>query len=125
MAEADEVKDTPLTADEIRDLLTEGQNYDEPDEATKAYRTATTIETGAAPVLCPISLYTNDGREFHTNGLNTVTYTQVGLYLVVYERGKEDEAKHIVVPWQQVSYAELKFELMRELAEELNEDSGD
>ena len=117
--------DAPLTAEETDALLGETPLDEERDDATVEFQTATTIDTGASKVLCPVVLTTTHGKVFETNGLNTCTYTQVGMYLAVYKAGEAVEsAKHYVIPWQQVAHCELKFDQMVELAEAEDESSS-
>lgn len=116
-----------LTRDQIDELLDKGEDSEQ-EQAKQAFEIATTLATGSSTVLPPIKVITKHGETFETNGLNTAHYTQVGMYLIVYPAGEEAEAQHIVLPWEQVCHAELKFSQMEELAEELekdNEGSGD
>jgi len=98
------------------------------DELNELYRQqefakVSTADQGGSEILPPASITLVTQERITSSELRSVIYTRLGVYIEGTWEG-QDEAQHVLIPWDRVSYLSFNFELMNELLE-AEQDEGD
>lgn len=83
-----------------------------------------TADQGGSEILPPASVTLVTQERITSSELRSVIYTRLGVYIEGRWEG-QDADKHVLIPWDRVSYIAFDFELMNELLEAEADDEGD